>query len=209
MVGVKEIIEYGAVLGFFVLAISLLYRYFDAMIRVHARKISKGDLRKSDFFNRMDEMLLYKVPMIRMKCRGREKIFKDMLRVKLKFWKDGAYEMIDAIPKMKDSEDFIKLNKDIMLKVVESYEAEWIKMGIPEKAIENFRYWHEAKIHQVKNAILTIGYSSIIDSYEEKTAEIMYIYSSLLGVTVADVEKVLKDANGELSGKKYKNIKLK
>jgi hypothetical protein len=165
------------------------------------------------FFQKVDYILRYKLPEITLKfrgqyCEGRTRLFRDMLQIKFKSWRDHVRKACDKSKNYPTNnqvgQEFLKTVVDL----VNEYEKQWEQDGIPPKVIQKFHKWHDNHAQIFIEAIENITGGSSFSSKKEVINAILEIGNAMLLLTILDAEKTLGDLNGELSGMTYKDMTL-
>jgi len=193
---VLQLAQAGGLILIAVPTVFLLFKYFYTKIELKHLISKSGNLRTHVFFENIDYHLDYKIPRLQFKCEYRKRIFRKLLRIKFKHWKESMYTLIDMT--FIDNDDLRKKCLQEMAKCVNSYEEEWKKAGIPKVVIAKFAEWHYNKIELVRDTIPLIASSNLFTNQKEKLADILNLYTTLLTFTILDAEKSLRDLNGEL-----------
>jgi len=165
------------------------------------------------FFQKVDYILRYKLPEIRLRfrgqyCEGRTMLFRDMLKIKFRVWQDrirkACEKCVDYPTNSQIGQEFLKATVDL----VEEYERLWEQDGIPRNVVEKFHKWHDNHAQIFIEAIENITGGSSFSSNKEVINAILEISNAMLLLTILDAEKTLGDLNGELTGMKYKDLIL-
>jgi len=187
-----------------VATIFLIAFYIKKLIELHTNRENciTLDLSQHSFFLRMQYFLDFKINRLDFGCPVRNQMFRDLLQTKFIFWKNAAVDICD-IQACCDDELIRKITARLY-NAVTGYEAQWSQCGIPDVVIEKFNQWHQARFEYMVSTVTIIISSNFFDSHQEKIADILYTFTSLLSITVIDAEKVLSELNGDLTGIEYK-----
>lgn len=138
-------------------------------------------------------------------CPVRDKLFRDMLNIKIDIWTDHMYRL--TCKARKDRMDNETLSRELlswMRDIVEDYERKWEYEGVPRIVIDKFRSWHSNHESAIVDGMINICRGNFFSSLDEKLNAILTLHNALLLITFSDAEKSLIELNGELSGKEYK-----
>lgn len=212
----SDIIKYVADSGAMVIVFSFVayfsWKWGNLQFEKHRRAIFDNefpDIKNHIFFNKIDYFLDYKISRACFGCKGRSLVFKDMLTIMFKHWKIFGLKVANFKYTGKDCSKVSKFILSSMNSCINDYEKEWRENNIPEIVINKFNAWHNKKISFVGESVLLMANTSLFDTCNEKIANILSTYMVILSLVMLDVENVLKDINGELSGITYKNKRIK
>jgi len=90
--------------------------------------------------------------------------------------------------------------------IVETYEAEARRMGIPAVVIERFRYWHGPRIEHLRAEIGLVCESEWINEPSERAGFILSVVEQVMKATIIDAERTLASLNGALTGQVYRGV---
>ena len=83
-----------------------------------------------------------------------------------------------------------------------------ISEGVPEIALKKFSKWHYPTLEMLYDYINVLGSSAVYPTNQARTNTFLLIMNLLQVTTVGDAERSLKELNGEVGGKLYKNLTL-
>lgn len=133
--------------------------------------------------------------------------FKDMLVVKMRTYTEKINEFIRRGLETNDRFILKQITRETILDCLEHYEARWYKLGIPrfDELKEDYKLWHKQSSKFSLLAIQNILNSAIYDDTYERMDEILMILETKFRVTMPDIEKGLREANGKYDNLVYKS----
>jgi hypothetical protein len=173
-------------------------------------KSKKDELKYHSFFTNAQYRIIAEIPALEILPEKpvKEKMFKDLITLETKTIYDTCQSII-----ILDLEDWSpdQWKTEISKKVNEMISTIFIKAkdeGIPEVVINRYNKWHAASFEMLYEYIATLATSLAYDDNIARTSTLLLIMNLMLVATIADAEKSLKDLNGEIAGKPYKNLVL-
>lgn len=171
-------------------------------------KINLANPINHKFFSECDYYTVNKIPTIKLlyhwkKAPVRTEIFRDMLTSKIRIRKTTIKDCINSKEKVTAYKMIESINK-----IVNSYQVERARMGIPTIVINKFNEWHLWHSNVLISCIQDICSSDSFSSYEEKMNAVLHMHNMMLIITITDVEKTLGSLNWELSGLIYNGKKV-
>ena len=203
--------QYG-VAGFFAAALLciLAYPLFGIYKRWIESKIAKGDidLIKSIALIKLEGLIKYTLPQLRINCPLRKAIFTKLIEIKLTIGIEKLKEIATAdVNKMKQDEyiTFVvhKVNEAFVLADKRALEA-----GVPEIALKKFKEFNMPNEDILHRVIDTISHSTtIFDSNKEKTLILFNLMVVIANTMLVAVEQTIDSLNGHLNDVEFNNIK--
>lgn len=174
---------------------------------------SVADPKKHAFFQKVDYILRYKLPDIKLSskgtyCEGRTAMFRDMLRTKFELWRDMVAKICAMDYEHMSSGDIRQTFTQETLDLVTEYESEWQKNGVPKIVVSKFHEWHDNHAEMFLGTVDSITLGACFGSQREIINAILEMNMLMVLLTLLDAEKTLGDLNGEISGLEYKGLKL-
>lgn len=159
-------------------------------------------------FTDLDQSL-FDIKSIEFGSPGRTDLFRIMLAEQYSVFTDYTKNFVYSKPMFKSAADFRTKCRQLITSIIRAYEDKWRTLGIPEIAITKVRDLNYGRIELLLNDIDTISFYRAEDNYDEA---LFYILTSIMfmlkfGITLDNI-KLLKQLNGELSGKKFNNKDL-
>ena len=71
--------------------------------------------------------------------------------------------------------------------------------------VDKFKRWHSPTTEMLNEYVQLLGASDIYENHNVRTATFFMIINLLLITTLADAERTLRELNGDIAGKMYKN----
>lgn len=174
---------------------------------------SVADPKKHAFFQKIDYILRYKLPEIKLNykgqyCEGRTAMFSDMLKTKFELWRDMITKICGMDYESMTSTDIRLLFTQETIDLVNQYETLWQQNGVPKVVVSKFHEWHDNHAEMFLGTIDSITSGACFGSPREIINAILEMNMLMVLLTLLDAEKTLGDLNGELSGLTYKGLTL-
>jgi len=130
----------------------------------------------------------------------KSRIYKIMMKVKMKVIGDKCKEFIRNNAGEKWSAKELKnKNMELLTSIVETYENEWRKIGIPDFIIEIFRKWHMPRIQGVVDAVEHICESDYYTTNTMKQASVLFAYYNGVHIAMIDAHASFNELNGHVT----------
>lgn len=151
------------------------------------------------------------IPNLPIRDAGRRLVFTDLLDVKCRVVADlfqaWLKKHLPALESMHpDTLAYEQLN--LIGEIVEAYEAEVRRMGMPPAVLEKFRYWHGPRIAHLRSEVTMVCESEWISDVPQRIGFILSVVEQVMKATVFDAEKTLNSLNGALTGHVYKGVTI-
>lgn len=174
---------------------------------------SVAEPTKHVFFQKIDYILRYKLPEIRLSykgqyCEGRTVMFRDLLKTKFEIWRDNIMKVCGMDYEHMSSGDIRQAFMQATLDLVSQYETKWQQDGVLKVVVTKFHEWHDNHAEMFLETVDSITMGSCFGSPREIMNAILEMNMLMVLLTLLDAEKTLGDLNGELTGLEYKGIKL-
>ncbi|QQR82984.1 hypothetical protein IPJ72_04120 [Candidatus Peregrinibacteria bacterium] len=172
-----------------------------------------ADPKKHAFFQKVDYILRYKLPDIKLNykgtyCAGRTAMFSDMLETKFELWRDMITRVCATDYEHMSNADIRQMFTQETLNLVSQYEAQWQQDGVPKVVVSKFHEWHDNHAEMFLGTVDSITLGACFGSQREIINAILEMNMLMVLLTLLDAEKTLGDLNGEISGLEYKGQKL-
>ncbi len=203
------------------LGITLLYRWLSGKVDESKKDCSKcaytiearepADLLNHRLFSTIRNARIVRIPHLPIKEVGRRMVFRDLLEIKFRTVATFFNNWITAHLTTLENMDADHIGADMMVliaSIVESYETECRRMGIPEAAMNSFSVWHLPRVNQLQSEIKLICESGWISDEVERVGVILSMVDQVMRMTSFDSEKAMDSLNGTLTGKKYKGYTI-
>ena len=140
--------------------------------------------------------------------RGKTDAIRDMLFLKFKVYKQTIREFILEGTNLTDRFEFKRLVDRTILKAEEKCEREWKSLSIEllNELIRDYNTWHSQSAAFSRIAVCNITNSDIYDNVPERMQEVLAILETKFRVTMPDIEKGLREANGKYKELEYTSI---
>lgn len=160
---------------------------------------------RSILISKLTYWIDFKINHIRMPDKGRQMIFRDLLFIKFKTFREKVFD-IEKRP------DFNTLNRrelyslivDCLYETIQRYEERALTSGIPPIVIEKFNEWHNTTVEFALKSAELITQSPVYKTNTDVICGMYLLHAAMLEVTIAEAEKTLTDLNGEITGIEYK-----
>ena len=172
-----------------------------------------ADPKKHAFFQKVDYILRYKLPDIKLNykgtyCAGRTAMFRDMLITKFELWRDMISDICTSDYEHMSNADIRQMFTQETLDLVTQYETKWQQNGVPKVVVSKFHEWHDNHAEMFLGTVDSITLGACFGSQREIINAILEMNMLMVLLTLLDAEKTLGDLNGEISGLEYKGTKL-
>ena len=152
-------------------------------------------------FNKIDNIVNVKVPIVRIGGPVRTKIFRDVLTI---YYKTAKQEILGILDKDINLRNFLSCNYTLVNDVAKNSNEKMRMNGIPEVVIEKWNTWVNSKYDYMLRTISDIESSDVFSNVVEKQYAALNLYTDMGYFMLMDAEKTLKSLNGDLSGTVYK-----
>lgn len=88
--------------------------------------------------------------------------------------------------------------------IVEAFEAEARRLGVPSIVMERLRYWEGPRIGHLRSEIQLVCESEWIADSPQRLGFILSVVEQVMKATVLDAERTLGSLNGQLTGIAYR-----
>ena len=165
-------------------------------------KFRKGDIKliRALSIIRIEGMLKYSVPKMRIHCPLRKAIFIKLLQTKFRTTLDAMKEVASKEVDKMSSDEF---STYIIVKTEETlakFEKEVLEAGVPQVALDKFHECNSGNENIVKNVMQTINQSkNIFQSNKEKTLVLFSIVEVVAQTAMVAAEETIDTLNGQLT----------
>lgn len=204
--------DYGWQSGIFLVSCFLLYKfiiYFFNTKKVEIKNTIKteNNLSTHSFFNNVQYRLVVEIPSLDLIPAKpvKQQMFRDILSIETKILRDICLEIIKMDMTEWNNEYWVtqiisKINEAIL-----NIEKRLLEEGIPHIVIRKYLKWHYATLDLLFDYIKDLGNSNVYNDNISRTNTFLLIMNFMVMITIADAEKTLRELNGEIAGKIYKN----
>jgi len=207
---IKTYMELGALATFFVLVLTLLYKYFNQKIceEKHPNEVSsmvldptQSDLLTHDFFTKMKTHMTTRIPFLRIDGKERQACLIDFLLIKYRTF----YEVITDFCKSDIATDatdrgdrWLAAITTMLLNGVTAYEKEALDDGIPAIFLSCFNKHHSIRLTECWDLTASLARSKYFPSNARRTEVALDMLVVIFDATLIDAERTMDELNGEL-----------
>lgn len=173
-------------------------------------KVKKNELKFHSFFTNAEYRLVAEIPSLEILPDKpvKEQMFKDLIMLQTKVIYESCRDIIDVEFDDWSSDQW---QNEISKKITEMISTIYMRAkaeGIPEIVIAKYNRWNIASFEMLYEYVKILGTSTTYSDNITRTNTLLLIMNLMLVTIVADAEKSLKELNGEVAGKTYKNMIL-
>lgn len=213
---VKTYMELGALATFFIIALTLLYKYFDKVIagqtkdtpevllkksQAKVNRLTQSDLLLHGFFMHMQIAISTVIPAIHMDTLQKRDCMVDFLLIKFSVFIDIARNFCKtkvASGLTKNGDQWLCELQDAIVKGVKEYEDKARKTGVPEIFIKHFNDRHVGRVSETLDLLSAISKSDIFHNNAMRTWAALDILTAIFNSTLIDAEHTMRRMNGEI-----------
>jgi hypothetical protein len=166
-------------------------------------------LRTNAFFTKAQYRMMIEIPRLDLIPHKpvREKVFKDILIISFQTVYDSMHVFVEnqLLGEWTPEQWTDALTQSVNMIVVTSSEHAR-QQGIPEIAIRKFSKWYSETIEQLREYILLLASAKLYHTNVTKTNTFLMVMDLLLESILGDVERVISEINGDLTGLPYKGM---
>jgi len=205
---VKGYLEMGALATFFVLALVLLYKYFQGLM-VKKKRHGFGqpddevvciDLSGHDFFAKIDVTISHVIPNIRLQNKEKEACLIDFMLIISRTFRDCFTRVVkesDALRHL-SGEVWGRYMVEKLIDCLAHGQDEARRNGIPEAFIAGFNNAQQAKIVQVSEMINLFSRSTFMADNQTRLSAVLDAIQATFFAILFDAEKTMDKMNGEI-----------
>ena len=205
---VKGYLEMGALATFFILALVLLYKYFQGLM---GRKKHHGfwpsddetgciDLSGHDFFAKLDVTISHVIPNIRLQNKEKEACLIDFMLILSRTFLNCFTRVVkesDALRHL-SGEVWGRYMVEKLIDCLAHGQDEARRNGIPEAFIAGFNNAQQAKIVQVSEMINLFSRSTFMADNQTRLSAVLDAIQATFFAILFDAEKTMDKMNGEI-----------
>lgn len=168
------------------------------------------ELRYHPFFSSAHYKIVAEIPTLDLSPTkpAKQQMFRDILTIYIKAMLDTCLEIIALDMSEWSGEKWSNEVSKHMNRLVTDFHKNAIAAGVPEAALHKFSKWHYPTLEMLYEYITTLGTSNVYSTNTARTSTFLLMMNLLLVTTLGDAERSLKELNGEVGGKMYKNMVL-
>lgn len=214
----KILSEYGLA-GFILIAVITIV--FKVVIKEYKGSLSKfanslsssnteTELKYHPFFSSAHYKIVAEIPTLELSPSKpvKQQMFRDLLTIYIKTMIETCSIVIEMDMSDWSGEKWAnEVSKRVNHLVIE-FHKNALASGIPDPALSKFSKWHYPTLEMLYEYISMLGNSSIYSTNTLRTNTFLLTMNLLMVTTLGDAERSLKELNGEVGGKMYKNMVL-
>lgn len=215
----KILSEYGfagfALVAVMTLVLKVLMKEYKGSLGKFASSLSSGpepttDLRYHPFFSSAHYKIVAEIPTLELSPNKpvKQQMFRDLLTIYIKTMLDTCTNVVAQDMNDWSGEKWSNEVSRHMNHMVIDFHRNSIDAGIPEPALAKFSKWHYPTLEMLYEYITMLGNSNLYSTNIVRTNTFLLTMNLLLVTTLGDAERSLKELNGEVGGKMYKNATL-
>lgn len=205
---VKDYLELGALATFFVLTITLLYKYFQGLMGTKKRNGRKPlyyeaiyfDLAGHDFFTKIDVTISHVIPNIRLQNKEKEACLIDFMLIVSRTFRECYTRVVKEVDALKhmSGEVWGLYMVEKLIDCLAFCQDEARRVGIPEAFIAEFNKAQQAKIIQVTEMINLFSRSAFLTDNRTRLSAVLDSIQATFFAILFDAEKTMDAMNGEI-----------
>jgi hypothetical protein len=172
-----------------------------------AAESGAAELRYHPFFSSAHYKIIAELPTLELSPTKpvKQMMFRDILTIYIKTMIDTCSEIVESDMSGWSGEKWSNEVSKHMNCLVTDFHTNALAAGIPDAALSKFSKWHYPTLEMLYEYIVMLGNSNIYATNLARTNTFLLMMNLLLVTTLGDAERSLKELNGEVSGKMYKN----
>ena len=135
----------------------------------------------------------------------RQMLMTDLLRIYIKSISEGCKEIASTNMRGWSSEQWNTEMTNRLSAMITNAHYNAKSEGIPDIVITKFSRWVNPSIDMLFTYVETIGNSNIYSSNIARTNTMFLVVNLLMSTMLGDAERSIKQLNGDITGKLYKN----
>lgn len=138
---------------------------------------------------------------------GRRALFLDLLDARFRIVSESYLNWLKVnLPALEGMRADTLASEQLALvgSIVEIFEAEARRLGVPSIVMERLRYWEGPRIGHLRSEIQLVCESEWIADSPQRLGFILSVVEQLMKATVLDAERTLGSLNGQLTGIAYR-----
>ncbi len=149
----------------------------------------------------------FKIDSIHFADRGREMIFKDLLKIQMGEIRDHIFD-IENTPGFNDlnRKELYELIVECQHDMAKHCEETSLAAGIPAIVVEKFNKWHRSTSEYIIKSAEYITQSPVYRTNQDAICALYLLQTAMLEITIMEAERTLTELNGELTGVEYKGV---
>lgn len=171
---------------------------------------SSAELRYHPFFSSAHYKIIAEIPTLELSPLKpvKQQMFRDILTIYITTMLTICSEIIEIDMTDWRGEKWSNEVSRHMNRLVTDFHTNALVAGVPDAALSKFSKWHYPTLEMLYEYIVMLGNSNIYSTNLARTNTFLLMMNLLLVTTLGDAERSLKELNGEVGGKIYKNETL-
>jgi hypothetical protein len=172
--------------------------------------VNTTELRYHPFFSSAHYKVVAEIPTLELSPSKpvKQQMFRDLLTVYIKTMLDTCALIVEQDMSEWSGEKWSNEVSRHMNRMVTDFQKNALDIGIPPEALSKFSKWHYPTLEMMYEYITMLGNSNLYSTNLIRTNTFLLTMNLLLVTTLGDAERSLKELNGEVGGKMYKNAIL-
>jgi hypothetical protein len=168
------------------------------------------DLRYHPFFSGAHYKVVAEIPTLELAPNkpAKQQLFRDILTIYIKTMINSCNQIVAEDMSDWTGEKWANEVSKHMNRLVTDFHKDCLDHGVPNEAVTKFLKWHYPTLEMLYDYITKLGTSNIYNTNLLRTSTFLFVMNLLLVTTLGDAERSLKELNGEVGGKPYKNMTL-
>jgi hypothetical protein len=168
------------------------------------------ELRYHPFFSSAHYKIVAEIPTLELSPSKpvKQQMFRDLLTIYIKTMIDTCMEIIENDMSGWSGEKWANEVSRNLNRLVTDFQRTATDAGIPEAALSKFSKWHYPTLEMLYEYITMLGNSNIYSDNLSRNNTFLLMMNLMLVTTLGDAERSVKELNGEVGGKMYKNAIL-
>lgn len=169
-----------------------------------------SELRYHPFFSSAHHKIVAEIPILELSPNKpvKQQMFRDLLTIYIKSMLDICLEIIELDMTDWSGEKWSNEISRNMNRLITKFQNDATASGIPRAALDKFSKWHYPTLEMLYDYIKLLGTSKLYPDNISRTNTFLLMMNLLMVTTLGDAERSLKELNGEVGGKEYKNMIL-
>ena len=171
---------------------------------------SPTELKYHPFFSSAHYKIVAEIPTLELSPSKpvKQQMFRDLLTIYIETMIKICGDIVDLEMKDWSGEKWSNEVSKNINRLVTDFQTQALAHGIPAPALMKFSKWHYPTLEMLYEYIGMLGNSHIYSTNIIRTNTFLLTMNLLMVTTLGDAERSLKELNGEVGGKLYKNMTL-
>lgn len=217
MDALKILSEYGLAGFVLIVIITIVFRVIAKDYKNQLGRFAAGlysppvengtELRYHPFFSSAHYKIVAEIPTLELSPTKpvKQQMFRDLLTIYIKTMLETCVEIVEQDMSDWSGEKWSNEISKQLNRLVTNFHKNALDSGIPEAALSKFSKWHYPTLEMLYEYITMLGNSNLYSTNLVRTNTFLLTMNLLMVTTLGDAERSLKELNGEVGGKMYKN----